>query len=431
VSPEDDSSAVPETRLAPLERMPLLHAAAGKALEARAAEAAADFALATGRGDADRTAFALAEYERAHGLYTEALAEVGTGDRALQRRGMRTRRVHAMLVARLRLAQAAAAEAAGRAADAASAREDAVAISRRAYEVPDGGDPTGTQRPASAALHGEALASVGRCLDAEDLLTAARLRWPSDRELAEVLAAVVARRRGRAEALPEGNAAARRLAGAPPCREEPLAAVRRPLDTFRYALLAGNAPAMRLAAQRVLLAVREGTVPAAEAAAAVREAGETGSPETRAEKAALLRGLDPADPELPSLLDAPEAATWRSALAAAARMGFEALRLEEPLRKSLLASNDPARRHAFASAALGEGGRFALGALADLLADADPAVRAEAWRQLSVVAPEALRAEVAYDPAAPEPARLAARDRMRAWVATRPDPGAGTPPRDG
>jgi hypothetical protein len=411
--------------------MPPLHVAAGKGLEARAAETAADLALATGRGDADRTAFALAEYERANALYAEALQETGTGDRGLQRRAYRTRRVLAMLVARVSLARAAAAEARGDGAEAAAAREEALSLARTAHlDIADGGDPAGTDRTAAAALHGEVLAMLGRCVEAEDVLAAARGRWPRDRELAEVLSAVVARRRGRPDAS-AGGAAARRLAAAPPCREEPLAAVRRPLETFRFALVSGNAPAMRLAGERVLAAVRAGTVRAADAVAVVRDAGVTGSPETTAEKAALVRALDPADPAFPALLASEDPATWRAALAAAARHGFEPLRLEETMRSAFVASPDAERRAAFVAVALGEGGPFALASLADLLVDADADLRAKAWGQLAVVVPEALRAETGYDPAGPEAARSAARDRLRAWAATRPHPRAGTPPRDG
>jgi spermidine synthase len=432
VSLEDDPSAVPETRLAPLERMPPLHLAAGKGLEGRAAEAAAELALATGRGDPDRTAFALREYERATALYGEALQEVGTGDRGLQRRTYKTRRVLAMLLARLRLAHADAADARGDRAEAAAAREEALAMARTAYQdVPDGGDPTGTRRPAAAALQGEVLAILGRCVEAEDLLTAARVRWDKDRELADVLAAVVARKRGKPSSLLAHNDAARRLASAPPCREEPLVAVRRPLETFRYALVAGNASAMRLAAERVIASVRAGSVRASDAAAAVRETGETGAPETTAEKAALLRALDPADPGLPSLLSSDDAATWRTALAAAARFGFGPLRLEDAMRTAFVASPDATRRLAFVSVALGDGGPFALSSLADLLVDADLAVRTAAWTQLVVVTPEALRTEIGYDPAAPDAVRAAARERLRTWALARPDPRAGTPPKDG
>jgi hypothetical protein len=101
------------------------------------------------------------------------------------------------------------------------------------------------------------------------------------------------------------------------------------------------------------------------------------------------------------------------------------------MRRLFVASADPERRLAFVSVALGEGGPFALSSLADLLVDADATVREKAWAQLAVAAPAALRAEIGYDPAASEAVRTAARDRLRAWAATRPHPRAGTRARDG
>lgn len=424
VDVSEDVTAVPELRLVSLDRLPPMRVATQKALEARTFEAAADFLMGTARPGSPEAAQGMDALSQADALYEEATSTGGSVDRSLRRRFVRCRRVLSMAVARSTLSRADVLERGGDPAGAATAREEALARVRAAWEFEAVLEPVATERPAVAALLAEILVRLGRCAEAEDLLSQAVALWRQDVEVADALAAVRSRRQGVAVTLSPGAAAfAARLGGdppAPPCRAEPLKSVAADLADYARELTAASVGGMRVVSARLRAAVAAGRAPAAEVAAAVRAMGEGGAPAPNAEKAALVRALDPADPGIASLLASDDEPTWRAALAAAAHLGFRALGVLEVVKARFTEAAHPSRRLALCDAALVDGSNEALGLLADFLSDADPEVRARAWNRFTAILPEDVKREAAYDASAPAERRAASADKVRAWIASRP-----------
>ena len=192
------------------------------------------------------------------------------------------------------------------------------------------------------------------------------------------------------------------------------------LDAFEQAVVEVKADEMRRIGALLLAAVHGLGVPAEAVAGAVEASGVSAKPRMAAARAALLRALLPDDARILALLRSDEAEKRRVALLEAARYGFHRMGLEEVVLAEFVQSPERPRRSLFVDAALVDGTRWSDDRLADLLADADEGVRAEAFGRLVQRIPVDRRPELAFDPKAPEADRASAQERIRAFLASRP-----------
>jgi|GEM_PF-215193 len=428
---DDDPSESPELAFASPEFFAPLHAQTRAVLRARAIEALGDTYLLDATGLASRAAAtgdaraaAAAEARRRQGYanlqsaletYREVGMGQGIGDLALARRRAIVERRLLDASTRDALARADAAAAGGDASGAAEARDRALALARRCAEV-ESVDPAGTGQPEATALLAEVLLRVGRCAEAEDLLVATRRAYPWVERTRDLLTVAVERRRGHdAAGTPAGARLGAFVGRLPSCADGDVAAARPLLARYRQLDLEQRAEKMAETAELMLALVA--TDPSVTRAGLAREIAALPEPTGAvgdAERAAFLRLLDPQAPRLPVLLADPYLERWTSALAAAARWGFERTGVTEVVTTAFVRSPDRARRLAFLGRVAADGRRFALEGAVDLLLDDEEGVRVAAWQALGARLPAAALADAGYDPAAAPEARRVAAERVRA-----------------
>jgi spermidine synthase len=415
----NDDPAPPELAFLPTEALPMLRGAAKTSLSARRLEADALYRLALAGGtdpvSALRRQEGLVLLQDAVRVYEEAMAATRHGDPSLVRRAVRAKRQFLGILARGRFAEARVARAAGDETTARAKGEDALRIARQAYAL-GGADAIGTERPAAALLLGEALVRVGRCREAERVLTDAASRWPATPRTRDLLAAVRNRRLGRDDLTRGLPGAAELLADFVPCKDDDLGPAGGPLDRLARAVALASPSRMRSEAQALRVLVAERKLPPDRIADEVEGFESPGGLEAEAVLAALLRALRPDHPTLPAMLRSPEAARRRVAATEAARGGVEALRVEDAFLDALR-SDDPATRAALAQALALDTTPWARARLLDLLADPDVAVRKAAFSALATRLPDDLRSS--FDATADESARSAAIERLRASLGAR------------
>jgi hypothetical protein len=355
--------------------------------------------------------------------YGEALERADGKDRVLSRRASRCSVEWNRWLAADALADADAARSAGDEGEAEARESKAIRLLDDAYEK--GAKEREPLHASVAALFAEALLRRARCAEAGRLLDEGRRRFPADRAISAWARVLAARSRGRSldgvDLPPEVRAVAARL---PPCPVDPLAAVESPLAQVRVALLRGDPAAVRVLAEPLLAASDAGRVDSKALAAALRDTDAARDAETLAARDALVRALDPFDDALAARLASSDDAVALPALRHASRYGFAPLGVAAAVEASFARAASAARRLAFCDAAVLDGSRSSLVLLSDLLVDLDDPVRAAAWRGLSSRLPSPVPPELAFDPTSSEPVRSAARDRIRAWLASRPDPKA-------
>ena len=311
------------------------------------------------------------------------------------------------------MAEADAARRSGNVAAEESALSDAIMTARRGYDV-EPFDPIATERPQAMALWAETLARAGRCSEALDLLGVARVTWPRDPSLADIGAWVAAREGGRdPSSASVSEELAARLATAPACASARVGRHGPLLRDLERRLVEGDPIAFRASAAFLLASPPEAGAARDDVLRRLRGHVDPLPPAVDAERAALLRVLDPADGRLPTLLASDDDDRRRTALSTAAHYGFATVGVLDVVKTAFVASPLAARRLEFARVALVDRSAPVTEFVFSLLADADASVREGAWNSLSSTLPAARREAAGYDPAGTDAERTAAIERLR------------------
>lgn len=393
-----------------------LRAGLSLSLVGRAAEAAAEFRLATAR-DASERAAARKGLETAVESYEEVQRTLQGADASIDIRRIRLSRRLLMMSTRDQLARADAARKAGDATAAKAALEEAITLARRAYEF-EPLEPVLTARVEATALRAEVLAMAGRCAEASEWLAEARAAYPRDPGLADIAGWLSARANG-VDPLATGvsKALAARLSSAPPCNDAEAARFTGWLRDLDAKLLAGDWAGYRRTGEMLLDAWSKAPSATDDITAHLRGYRDAVAPEVAAERSVLLRVLAPADADLVEMLRSDDADRRNAAMRAATHAGLERLHVLDVVRTSIVESPDAARRAVFAATALSDRSPAVRDLVVGLLADAEPVVRKAAWTSLSGALPADVRTGAAYDPDAAEAERSAALTRLRAALA--------------